>query len=291
MQLGTEKLPLAVLMCVTSLLYNVFYFAATAILPLAHVNAGFSVAAMLLLAILTKFWLRKDLGYGHGFSLLFASLGVALINQPWSSFGCGFLPEFMVTHRNISASFHYFENQSLSNNSIMDHLSAGETDITTYSFLINVTVATGYVLITLVGFAEAINLLVVGVYLGSLSPFFQGFIVSVVNIPASFLISMYMEELKLVTNAWDILLLSIHCLCTTSGLICSNGAAQRIKPSHICLIQSFAVVIFLGLQYTLLDTGLSGRKNALEIIGVIIITASIVLSTLTSIPKTQHEDL
>ena len=290
MQLGREQLPLALLMCVTSLLYNVLYFAATAILPLAHVNAGFSVAAMLLLAILTKFWLRKDLGYGHGFSLLFASLGVSLINQPWSSFGRGFLPEFMVTHRNISANFHIFENQSLSNNSMMHHLS-GETDLMTYSFLISVTVATGYVLITLAGFAEAVNFLVVGVYLGNLSFFFQGFIVSFVNIPASFLISMYMEELKLVTNAWDILLLSIHCLCTTSGLICSNGAAQRIKPSHICLIQSFAVVIFLSLQYTLMDTGLTGRKNALEIIGVIIITASILLSTLTSVPKKLHEDL
>ena len=188
---------------------------------------------MLLLSILTKFWLRKVLGYGHGFSLLFASLGVALINQPWSSFGRGFLPKFMVTHRNISASFHNFEKQPLSNNSMMDHLSAGETDLMAYSFLISVTVVTGYVLITLAGFAEAINFLVVGVYLGNLSPFFQGFIVSVVNIPASFLISMYMEELKLITNAWDILLLSIHCLCTTSGLLCCNGAAQRIKPPYM----------------------------------------------------------
>ena len=293
LQLKREQLPLVLLMCVTSLLYNVFYFAAAAILPLAHVFAGFIVASMLGIAILTKFFLRKDLGCAHGLSLLFASLGVAFINQPWSTFGHGFLPIFMMSNRNSSISFQHHENQSVANNLTIQNLHgyANETDLIANSFLINVTVATGYGFILLAGFAEAINLLVVGMYLRDLSPFFQGFLASIVDIPASFLLSMYMEEFQLETSSWEILLLVMHCMCISISIICCNGAAQMIDPSLVCLIESFAVVIFLILQYTLMNNGLTGRRNALEVIGAIIITASIIFSTLTSVPKILHEDL
>ena len=213
LQLKREHLPLVLLMSVTSLLYNVFYYAAAAILPLAHVFAGFIVASMLVIAILTKFFLRKDLGFAHGFSLLFASLGVTFINQPWSTFDHGFLPAFMMRNRNLFISVQHHEKQSVPNNLMIQDLHANETDIIANSFLINVTVATGYGLIFLAGFAEAIHILLVGMYLRDLSPFFQGFLASVINIPASFLLSMYMEEFQLETNNWEILLLSIHCLC------------------------------------------------------------------------------
>ena len=277
-QFKVEQVPLAIIMCIACLFYNIFYFGAAAILPLAHVIAGFCIASMLFLGILTKLWLKKDLGYGHGFSLIFASFGVVLINQPWSSFGPGFLPSCISD-----------ENQTLFKAS-MTNTGVNVTEQPFDSCLIKATVATGYILATLAGISQATNFLVVGIYLGKLNPFFQGLIVSVVNIPASFLISMYVEEVVLITDARTILLLIVHCLGTTVGLIISNGSAQRIHPSHLCLIQSFTVVVFLSLQYTSMGNGLTGHKNVLEVIGVLIITSSIILSTLTSTPKKQHED-
>ena len=290
-ELKVEQVPLIIVMCIACLFYNICYFAAVSILPLAHVQAGFSVASMLLTSILTKFWLDKDLGYIHGFSLLFASFGVTLINQPWSTFSSGFLPSYMRTYDNSSLDLTLCENQTLINDSLI-HQFQKNTDASESidSFPIKFTVAIGYILVTLAGFSQATHYLVVGIYLNKLNPFFQALIGAIVNVPASFLISMYVEEMVLITNARDILLLIIHCLGTSVGLIISNGSAQRIPPTHLALIQSFSVVTFLGIQYSLIGSGLTGHKNALEVIGVLIITASIVFSTLTSVPKKQHED-
>ena len=291
-ELKIEQVPLIIVMCIACLFFNVFFFAAVTILPLAHVFAGFSIASMLLTGILTKFWLDKDLGYGHGISLLFASFGVTMINQPWSTFSSGFLPSYMRTFDNSSLHSTLCENQTLLNASMMQHLH-NNTETSQQpidSFLMKITVALGYILVTLAAFSQATHFLVVGIYLDKLHPFFQALIGAIINVPASFLLSMYLEEIVLITDPRAIFLLVVHGLGTSIGLIITNGSAQRIPPSHLSLIQSFSVVTFLGLQYSLISSGLTGHKNALEVIGVLIITASIVFSTLTSIPKKQHED-
>ena len=274
-----EKLPHFLLLCVVSLFYNVFFFAATALLPLAHAMACYSISTMLFIGLLTKILLKNNLGFGHGLSLFLASLGIMLVNQPWSTFSNGFVPHFMMKTNNISSI-----DFGLNNTTFV--FASEQNQKGTISYInVSLVVAIGYGLANLAGLFEAVYFIVIGTSLADIDPFSQAFVVAVTNVPASLLIALYVEEFMLVTEVSEILLLIVHCFGATFDLICTNAAIQRINPSHVCLIQSFTVVVLLIIQYKFMDNGLSGHKNALEVIGSIVIMSAIALTTLTSVPE------
>ena len=277
----------------THLLYNTFFFASVPMLPLGHVMAGMSFSAMLLVAILNRVWKGKDLGCGHTCSLLMAGVGIAMVTQPWSVFGHGFIPPFMKSFNNVTGVECMDDEQdNLSNITNVTQVSNVTTQTARdHTNLIGIVVTTGYVLITLAGFIQAINYLVALSYLGEKSPIFLGLIMSFINCPASILISIYMEELVLFVSLRDIFLIILHCICTSLGMLFSFAAAQRIGPSQVCLVESFVVIIFLIFQYTPMAGGLTGRRNALEVVGCVVVTVCIGLSTLTHGPTKLHEDL
>ena len=286
---SNEKLPAVLIMCVGSLFYNVFFFASSAILPLAHAMACYSISAMFFIGFFTKVLLKKDLGFGHGLSLMLSSLGIVFINQPWSTFTIGFLPPYMMTSITFpSTALHY----GISNYTGIGTHEPNQLQRATISTIdLSIVIATGYGLSCLAGLSGAVYLLTVGTYLLDMNPFSQGFVVSVTNSVASLLISFYVEELAFVTKVSEILLVIIHCFGVTFDLICTSAATQRINPSHVCLIQSFTVVVLLIIQYTLMNNGLSGHENMLEVIGSIVIMSAIALTGLTSGFMKPHEDL
>ena len=262
---------------VSSLLFNILFYHASAILPLVDSYASLMLLVILMLALLTKFYQQIDLGLFHHIAILSTAFGCFLIFQPWKDFQDGFIPPFMNKAFNISELIES-ENATIS---LEDHLFRG---INIWEIFIQ-----GYILVALAAASEAIFMMIVGQ--AAIDPFVLTAAVSPVCVLSSLLMIFYFETPVLITDPKILALVLTHGAGVGMGTIFANYACTCIAPSRVSVVISFNIIILLVVQYTVMRNGLFGRMNILEAIGCVVITLSIILSSVPTLFQKQHVDL
>ena len=266
-----------VIMGVTSLLFNFFYYFAASILPLAHVSGLHQSFRMISFSILISYVSRTSQDKLIVVAILGCTLGAFFVVQPWSGFSNGFIPGFLEVNTTSSLVSH--ENIS------------HETDLIFCGGLHNTGwIIAGYTCLLLGSITDAFYLLAVGVHLRHVDSFIQVFFSSLLCVPVSLIMSLYMEQPTVILNPLDILYVLIHVTGMTVAIIVEVVACKIIDPVQIAIIQNLSTIINLVPQYTVMTSYLYGRRNVMEVVGCIVITLSLMLSGLPSVGN-QHEDL
>ena len=276
--LSYDSVDIVISICFTSLLYNILFFHAIAILPLTDAYGLFTLLSTLALALLTKVYQRIDLGLLHHASITLAAFGCILIIQPWGHFQKGFIPTFIKESFNMSELFQD-DNSTIQVN---DHLPRGMN--------IGGILVLGYILVTLAAGNEAVALMILG-RASAINPLVLSLLVSSISALPSLLMSFYLEIPVLISNPQTVALVLIHALGVAMGAIATNYACTSIAPSRVSLVQSFSIIILLVVQYTVMKNGLFGRMNVLEVGGCLVITISIIISIVPTFCHNQSTDL
>ena len=82
---------------------------------------------------------------------------------------------------------------------------------------------------------------------------------------------------------------SIYVVGTGAALLCEVAAYLMISPIHTVIIGNLSTVLNLILQYTILGDNLYGRRNALEVVGCVLIVTCMPLSGMFNNDE-KHED-
>ena len=263
-----------VIMGTTSLLFNFFYYFAVSVLPLAHVSGLTQSLRMIAVSILMSFTSRTWLEKLTIVAICGCTIGSFFVVQPWSAFSNGFIPEFLNT---TSSGFSY-ENKSHDNN------------LTCCGELQSSWVAAGYISILFGSIMDAIYLVVVGGQLKNVDSFNAVFFSSLLCVPISLIMSLYMEQPTVIMNPNIIPLVLIHVAGIAVTIITEVMACQIIGPLQTSIVENLCTILNLVPQYTFMSAYLYGRRNAMEIAGCIVITVSLILSGLPSVGN-YHEDL
>ena len=261
----------------SSLLFNISYYYASAILPLVDSDALLTLLVILMVALLTKFYQHIDLGIFHHIAILSTAFGCFLIFQPWKSFQKGFIPPFMKQAFNMSELIQ-FENATTH---LEDQLLG---DMNIWEILIQ-----GYILVALAAVGEAILMTIVGQ--AGIDPFVLTTTFSPICVLSSLLMSFYFETPVLISDPQTVALVVTHGAGVGMAAIFSIYACTCIAPSSVSVIESFSIILLLVVQYTIMRNGLFGRMNILEVIGCVVITLSIILSSVPTLFQNQHNDL
>ena len=268
-----------VIMAITSLLFNFFYYFAASILPLVHasgLNESFRMVAFsILISIVSRTYPEKL----TIIAILGCTLGTFLVVQPWSGFSSGFIPGFKDVNTTLSC--FSLKNKSYETNLTgCGRLQTHNTD----------EIIVGYIYLILGSIIDAFYLLAVGVHLKHVDSFIQVFFSSLLCVPISLIISLYMEQPTVLHNSLDILFVIIHVACISVTVILEVMGCKLLDPVQFTIIRNLCTVLNLVPQYTFMSAYLYGRRNVMEVVGCIVLTMSLMLSALPSIGK-QHEDL
>ena len=268
-----------VVMAITGLMFNFFYYFAASFLPLAHVSGLNHSFRMISFSVLISYVSRTRQDTPTIVAILGCAVGALLVVQPWSEFSNGFIPGFSEVNTTLSP---------FSHNNI-----SCETNLTFCGGLQNHNtgwIITGYICLLLGSATDAFYLLVVGVHLKHVDSFIQVFFSSILCVPISLIMSFYMEQPTVILNTYGILFVLIHVACITFAIIAEVVALQILDPVQVTILQNLNTVINLVPQYTFMGAYFYGRRNSMEVVGCIVITLSLMLSRVSSIGK-QHEDL
>ena len=212
---------------VSSLIFNISYYHASAILPLVDSYALLTLVVILMLSLFTKFYQHIDLGLFHHIAILSTAIGCFLIIQPWKDFQKGFVPPFMKTSFNISELIQV-EN---STTHLEDHLLRG---INIWEILIQ-----GYILVALAAAGEASIMMIVGQ--AGINPFVLTAAVSPICVLSALLMSFYFETPVLISDPQTVVLVLTHGVGVGMAAIFSNYACTCIAPSRVALVISTLV--------------------------------------------------
>ena len=269
LQVSKEHYVNIVVMGTTSLLFNFFYYFAVSVLPLAHVSGLYLSFRMIIVSILMSFTSRTWLDRLTIVAICGCTLGTFFVVQPWSAFSNGFIPEFLNT---TSSGFSHDDNFTC----------CGE--------LQSSWVAAGYICILFGSMMDAIYLVVVGGQLKNVDSFIAVFFSSLLCVPISLIMSLYMEQPAVIMNPNVIPLVLIHVAGIAVTIITEVMACKIIGPLQTSIAENLCTILNLVPQYTFMSAYLYGRRNAMEIAGCIVITVSLILSGLPSVGN-YHEDL
>ena len=268
-----------VIMAVTSLLFNFFYFFAVSILPLSHASGLTETFRMLAYLILISIISRTYPEKLTIIAILGCTLGTFLVVQPWSGFSSGFIPGFKDVNTTLSC--FSLKNKSYETNwTGCGRLQTHNTD----------EIIVGYISLILSSIFDAFYLLAAGVHLKHVDSLIQVFFSSLLCVPISLIISLYMEQPAVIYNPLDIILVVIHVVCMTVAIIGEIMGCKLLDIVQYTIIQNLCTILNLVPQYTFMSAYLYGRRNVMEVVGCIVITVSLMLSGLPSIGR-QHEDL
>ena len=265
-----------VLMRISGISFNCFYYAAAALLPMAHIGGGFVAARVIFVSIFTKVAGNKHQGYLQVIGIVISIIGISFVIQPWQPFSDGFSPGFMRVATTSLVSNSTKETYIVGNNST-EMANSSHVNVFDQHHIASVTIL-GYILVALAGVSDAGNLYLAGEHFKSTSPFVHTLLSGFPCAMVSLILTMYLDDITIHLKWEDVLYISIHTFLTTFLMWSAIASCQLISPSKYAIMGSLSILSDLFIQYVTVHD-LHGRRNVLEAIGCCLIFLSTVVTS------------
>ena len=255
------------LLILTNVIYNAAYFGGAAMIPLSATAATVNVSLMIGVALLSKLFLRVNVATIQLIAVCICIIGIFCVSQPEPIFGsnmAGLTTEgpWNTSSSTINTAWNITPPARKDNNH----------EVLQFQTLL------GYSLVCLAGLAEAVFSIIAGVVLVDLDTICQAVWVSLLGIPISLIISVFLEAPVLPTEPFHIALLLGHCFTASFTTIGTTYACKTVGPMRTSLVHSFGLIVLLIPQYTFMNHIMPSNRNWLEVAGIIIVTIGVGLT-------------
>ena len=255
------------LLIIANGIYNAAYFAGAAIIPLSAGNATLNISVIIWVGLLSKLFLRVNIGIIQLLSLSICILGIFCVSQPEPIFGSN-----MADPGKEGSWKTNFSQKNIDWNITPPAREDANQEVLPYQTVL------GYSLVFVAGFTEAVFSIIAGVLLVGHDTFVQAVWVSLFGIPISLIISVFFEQPVLPTEPFHIALLLGHCFSASFAIIGSTYASQTVGPMRTALVHSLGLTVLLIPQYTFMKHIMSSHRNWLEVAGTILATVGVGLT-------------
>ena len=261
--------------CLIHNIYNVLYYKAAIYLPLGAF-AGVSKGFILIIVGLVSLIMTKECPMSTAISVVLCVTGMVLIDQPGFIFQNS-LSQINMTptyepvcqyhgHINVSNSFAFFSNSSTN-----IFISPSSNEGIGYAFLFGSSLA-----------ASSLYF-IINRKLKDIDGYVTAFWIAVSGVILSLLLSLIFEDVTFPHNIGCFLLLLGHGLSAALATTGNVKSLQYISPVMFTLVGSLQVVFLALAQYTFMKAINPGKRNAVEVVGVITVLIGNVASPVYTI--------
>ena len=251
--------------------FCLFYHGAMNYLPLSHVSAIFMSVRTIFMAVLVKVFkgeVRKSIFIGT----VGCIAGILLITQPWIEIQNEFSVEHDSTHQlPFSSNLTGFSYKTITNQKTPK------------------TLLFGCFLAVVAAVSDAWFTMTIGLFLRTIHPIVISFLSACICIPIAGLSCFYVSQPVIITDQATILLVCLHVVFSSLGLLMQAISSQLIEPVYVSIIGNLEIVTFLSPQYLLMKDDFRGHMNSMELCGCFLIVAVLVGTVILS-PDRNHED-
>ena len=259
-----EDIPAMTLLRVSTLLYDCFIYGAVSMLPLLQATGGRFVTRMIFVAIYVKYFQKPEFRLCHILGITISVGAIALILQPWSALIKGMSETTILPDG--------YRNQT----TILD-----ASTIPGGNFTMNVAI--GSILVSSAGASDAASLYISGVQLRHISPFLQTFITGISCSIATFILTIYNDDIVISIHWTDLAYLSIYIFCTTLLMWTTIASCRRITASRYSIVASLSVLTQLTVQCIYIDMDIlhGCTWNIMQVIGCCLLLASAIFASVS----------
>ena len=290
LSLSKPTRPWMAVLVVSSFLYQLCYYAGAALLPLGVHNVVYHTTTLITLTIVTRVYLREEIGKFRLLSLVVLLVGIVLVMQPEplfhhdartrmipniSSFG----HSLMTTtgkHPGSNESGIYTvltSTETLVGDSRQETGSSIETEDPGPT--IGIGTIAGYILTAASGMFDAVGILTTGRPLGAVDSVVQTFWVGSVLSPVCLILMVYCENPVWPSNPAQFGLILGHSVGSMMLSVGMTICSQLHSPLVTSMISASSITVSFIMQHTVFAGVLPGNGNWIEIVGAIIATIAI----------------
>ena len=284
MYIPRENYIYVLLTSIFGILSDVLFFSGVSFLPLSQATGIFFATRMIILAIITKFYFGDHVNIFMIIGVIGSIVGLTFQAQPWNVFSRGFIPGFLqeINCSNLTMTVLAWKDK------IHGNITCESIDRIN-QISIAVLLILGHMIMILAAMMSSLHMICIGVYLKSVDPSLICFITTLLCIPISLMLALYLEQPVYIDNPLSVLLIIIHAVCAAFTELFENISYQILPPLQASIIESIQPFMSLILQYTIFRQHLAGRMNFLEVLGCFFLIASFIVSTFSSMGYDQMD--
>ena len=282
LSLSKPTRPWMALLLVSSLLYQLCYYAGVALLPLGVHNVVYQTTTLVTLTILTRIYLKEEIGKFRLLSLVVIVVGIVLVIQPEPLFHHDARTRMIPNISSFGHSPMTTTGNPPSDYAVINTTKRLERQETGTSIevrdpgpTIGIGTPAGYILTAASGMFDAVWILTAGRPLGAVDPVVQLVWMGSVLSPASLILMMYCETPAWPSNPAQFGLILGHSVGSMILIVGIAICSQIHSPLVASMLCSASIIMSFIMQHTVFAGVLPGIGNWIEIVGAIIATIAI----------------
>ena len=290
LSLSKPTRPWMALLLVSSLLYQLCYYAGVALLPLGVHNVVYQTTILAFLTIVTRIYLKEEIGKFRLLSCVVLVVGIVLVIQPEplfhhdaptrtipniSSFGHSLMTTTGKKPRSNESGIYTVITltETLVGDSRQEN--GTPTEIQDSGRTTGIGTTAGYILTAASGIFDAVWTLTSGRPLGAVDPVVQIVWMGSVLSPASLILMMYCDNPVWPSNPAQFGLIFAHSVGSMMHIVGIAICSQIHSPLVSAMLCSASIIVSFIMQHTVFAGVLPGYGNWFEIVGAIIVTIAI----------------
>ena len=290
LSLSKPTRPWMALLVVSSLLYQLCYYAGAALLPLGVQNVVYQTTILAILTIVTRIYLKEEIGKFRLLSLVVLVVGIVLVMQPEPLFHhdgltrtipnipwFGHSPMTTTGKKPRSNESGIYTVITLTETLVGDSRQGNgtSTEVQDSGPTTGIGTIAGYILTAASGIFDAVWILTAGRPLGAVDPVVQIVWMGSVLSPACLILMVYCENPVWPSNPAQFGLILGHSVGSMMQIVGLAICSQIHSPLVSSTLSSASIIMGFIMQHTVFAGVLPGIGNWIEIVGAIIVTIAI----------------